>query len=435
MSQRFRVVTALFVVVLVAAACGQKSGVAGSEVQAGSGDTTATTAASGGGSGGGATATHEKGSDDTAGITDKEIVIGIHAPVTGASPIPQTSFDTGKDIYWQFLSASQPKALGGRKVRVVFRDDEFNPSTAVQVCREMVEKEHAFILVGGGGADQITACAKYANQNGIPYFSAGVNETGLTDLSTYYAVSLTYSAQVPLIIDQLEKEGVKKVASVVTDTPDFKDAHDTFVAAVKKSNLELVADDSINKTAGEAETLAEIGKLKKAGAEAVYLLSAPLVYLGVASSARNQNFSPIFIGPGITSGLNAVTTFGCPAVGNGQFFSPFPEMNVIEQLDPDYLPSYAKYGGGEKADDIGIALWGLDKTIALMFEAAGKNLGRAALMNAIEQGKEFSSGVYPPVQYTPEQHFGGTGAYLLKADCSAKQYTSAAKFVPAASGK
>lgn len=433
MSHRSRVVTALVVVVLLAAACGQKSGVAGSEVSTGGVNGGGTAPATGGGSA--APATHQKGSNDTSGITDKEIVIGIHAPVTGASPIPQTSFDTGKDIYWQFLAASDPKALGGRKVRVVFRDDEFNPSRAVQVCREMVEKDKAFVLVGGGGADQITACAKYANQNGIPYFSAGVNETGLSDLSTYYAVSLTYAAQVPLVIAQLEKLGVKKVAAVVTDTPDFKDAHDTFVSAVKKSKLDLVADDSINKTAGEAETLAEIGKLKQAGAEAVFLLAAPLVYLGIASAARNQNFTPTFIGPGITSGLNAVTTFGCPAVGNGQFFSPFPEMNVIEQLDPDYVPSYDKYGSGKKADDIGIALWGLDKTIALMFEATGKNLGRAALMNTIEQGKDFSSGVYPPVAYTPKQHFGGTGAYLLKADCSAKQYTSAAEFVPAQSGK
>ena len=55
-----------------------------------------------------------------------------------------------------------------------------------------------------------------------------------------------------------------------------------------------------------------------------------------------------------------------------------------------------------KADDIGIALWGLDKTIALMFEATGKNLGRAALMNTIEQGKKFASGVYPPVALHPE---------------------------------
>jgi branched-chain amino acid transport system substrate-binding protein len=299
----------------------------------------------------------------------------------------------------------------------------------VQVCRQMVEQEHAFILEGGGGADQITACAKYANQTGVPYFSAGVNEEGLTDLSTYYAVSLTYAQQTPLIIDQLKQLKVRRVASVVTDTPDFKDAHASFVKAIKGSGIELVADDSINKTASEAEALAEVNKLKQAKADAVYLLSAPLVYLSIASSARNQNFSPVFIGPGITSGLNAVTEFGCPPVGNGQFFSPFPEMNVIGQLDPDYLEAYAKYGGGEKADDIGIALWGLDKTIAEMFEATGKDLGRAALMNTIEEGKKFASGVYPPVSYTPTKHFGGSGAFLLKADCGIKQYTSAAQYV------
>jgi branched-chain amino acid transport system substrate-binding protein len=430
MSQRFRLVAAVLATLMLAAACGQKSGVSGTGGEVAAGGTTATT-------GGGETTatTRAAGPDDTSGITDDEIVIGIHAPVTGASPIPQTSFDTGKDIYWNFLAESNGKALGGRKVRVVFRDDEFNPSRAVQVCREMVEKEKAFILVGGGGADQITACAKYADQIGVPYFSAGVNETGLTDLSTYFAVSLTYSAQVPLIIDQLEKLEVKKVAAVVTDTPSFQDAHKTFVAAAKKAGLDLVADDSINKTASEAEVLSEIGKLKQAGAEAVFLLSSPLVYIGLASSARNQSFSPTFIGPGITSGLNAVMNFGCPAAGNGEFFSPFPGMDVIDELDPDYLPAYAEFGGGEKADDIGIALWGLNKTIALMFEATGKNLGRAALMDTVEKKEGFASDVYPPVAYTPKQHFGGTGAHLLKANCDSKQYDTAEQFVEIRGGK
>lgn len=434
MTRPSRFVIVAVVAALVLAACGQKDGVAGTGGQVATNGTAAGTA-SGGTSATTAPAKHQKSADDTAGISDKEIVIGIHAPVTGASPIPQTSFDTGKDIYWKWLAANDPKALGGRKVRVVFRDDQFDPAVAVQVCREMVEKEHAFILVGGGGADQITACAKYANQTGIPYFSAGVNETGLSDLSTYYAVSLTYAEQTPLVIDQLKKLGVKRVASVVTDTPDFKDAHASFVKAIKGSGIDLVVDDAINKTASEAEALAEVNKLKQARADAVYLLSAPLVYLGIASSARNQNYDPVFIGPGITSGLNAVTEFGCPPVGNGQFFSPFPEMNAIGKLDPDYLKAYARYGGGKKPDDIGVALWGLDKTIALMFEATGKDLGRAALMNTIEQGKKFGSGVYPPVSYTPTKHFGGSGAYLLKADCNIKQYTSPTQYVPAQAAK
>jgi hypothetical protein len=132
MTRWLRLVVGVLVVTLLAAACGQKSGVAGSE-PTGDGETTQTT-----GSGATAPTAREAGPDDTSGVTDEEIVIGIHAPVTGASPIPQTTFETGKDIYWKFHSDSDPEALGGRTVRVVFRDDEFNPSRAVQVCREMV---------------------------------------------------------------------------------------------------------------------------------------------------------------------------------------------------------------------------------------------------------------------------------------------------------
>jgi hypothetical protein len=153
------------------------------------------------------------------------------------------------------------------------------------------------------------------------------------------------------------------------------------------------------------------------------------VYLALASAARNQSYEPTFIGPGITSGLNTVLTFGCPSVGNGEFFSPFPELDVIDELDPDFGPAYEEFGGGEPADDIGIALWGLNKTIRLMFDATGPELGRAALMNAIESEEGFSSDVYPPVQFTPDEHFGGTGAHLLRADCAAKQYQTAEQFV------
>ncbi|MBW3557581.1 MAG: hypothetical protein KY454_11665, partial [Actinobacteria bacterium] len=42
---------------------------------------------------------------DRTGIDDakKEIVIGIHAPVTGAAPIEQKTFENGRDVYWQFV--------------------------------------------------------------------------------------------------------------------------------------------------------------------------------------------------------------------------------------------------------------------------------------------------------------------------------------------
>jgi len=372
---------------------------------------------------------YEADDNDAAGVTDEEIVIGIHAPVTGASPIPQTSFDAGKDIYWKFLVDSAPDQLFGRTVRVVFRDDEFNPQRAVQVCREMVEAEGAFLLIGAGGADQITACAQYAGENNVPYLSAGVNEDGLTDLPTYFATSLTYAEQAPLIIAQLVERGLTEVGLVVADTPSFNDAFEALKEAAEAEGVTIAYESRINKTAGEAEQLSVVQELKNAGVEGVILLSSPLVFIGLANQGVNQGFTPTWIGPGVTSGLNAVTNFGCPGVDTGVFFNPTPQLDVIDELDPDFTAAYGSFGGGTAADDIGLGLWSLNKLLAAMFVATGPELGRAALMNTLVTTASFDNGIYSPVAFTEDDHFGGTGAHLLDADCATKVYTTAEQFV------
>ncbi len=450
--------------VLAAAACGQKAGVAGTGSDDGGDGGAATTQASGGETTAPATTAagettvagqttvagettvpgdttassesvpetgpFEPGENDTAGVSDTEIVIGIHAPVTGASPIPQQSFDVGKDVYWKFLAESAPDQLFGRTVRVVFRDDEFNPQRAVQVCREMVEQDGAFLLVGGGGADQITACAQYANENGIPYLSAGVNETGLADLDTYFSTSLTYAQQAPLIIAQLQEQGFTEAALIVSNTPSFDDAYEAIKAAAEEAGIGLLYENRINKDASPTESATVAQQLKNSGAQAVILLASPVVYvLGLAPGAANQSYTPVWIGPGVTSGLNTVAAIGCPAVGTGEFYSPTPALAGVDEYDPDYLAAYAQFVGPEPpADDVGFQLWSLNKAVAVMLEATGAELGRAAFMNTLVTTPEFDNGIYAPLQYTVDDHFGGTGAYLLTTDCEAKQYVTAGLF-------
>ena len=263
----------------------------------------------------------------------------------------------------------------------------------------------------------------------MPYLSAGVNEEGLADLSTYYATSLTYAEQTPLAVAQLQEQGLERIGVVVIDTPSFEDAHAAFIEEAEEAGLEVVVDQALGKTPAEAEVLAVIQELKSGDVDGVFLLTSPVTFIGLANAARNQSYDPVWLGPGVTSGLNAVTTFGCPAVEKGMFYSPFPQMDVISELDPDFVPAYEQFGEGAEADDIGLALWALNKALALMFEATGEELGRAAFMNAIESGEPFDTGIYSPVVLTPEDHFGGTGAHLLDADCAAKTYTTAELFV------
>jgi ABC-type branched-subunit amino acid transport system substrate-binding protein len=369
------------------------------------------------------------GGGDRTGISDKEIRIGIHAPVTGAAPIPQNAFAEGKDVYWRFIDGKG--GVHGRSVKVFFEDDKFDPATAVQKCKKMVEVDKVFLLIGGGGADQITACAKYAQSVGVPYLSAGVNEDGLAALRSYFALSTTYSQQSPMLAQLVAKRFPgKKAAIAVADSGSFNDAQASITKAFKDAGVQVVYNKRIPKNANAGDAAAIATALQQSGAQVVYFLSSPTTFLSV-SAALNPAYNPQFVGPGITSGLATVATVGCQGragIDKAIFLSPFPQLDVIDRIDPDYQRAYQQQVG-KKGDDLGLALWGLSKQLKTMFDAAGKDMSRQSFVAALEGGSAFAGGVYPPVRYSGGNHFGGSQVHALQADCGSRTFKTIATFV------
>jgi branched-chain amino acid transport system substrate-binding protein len=346
---------------------------------------------------------------DRTGVDDKTIKIGVHAPVTGAAPFPQNAFDKGKDVYWKFLA--EKGGVHGRNVQIVFRDDQFNPSRAVQVCRELVEQEKVFILFGAAGSEQITACARYANAAGVPYLSGGVNHQ-----------------QSPLLVGLVKNRlGKSKLAIVINNTPALNETQRSITAEAQKAGLNIVRNSRIGKNASDSELLSEANALRTSGAEVVYILTSPVNFIKLATNAQAQAYTPVYVGPGVTNGLNIVAEAGCPAIGAAKFLSPFPQLDAIDRLDPDYKPAYAKHAGGE-ADDIGLAEWGLNKTIHKMLEVNGRDLSRQSFARTLVSGKEFVSNVYPVVSYTGRIRFGAKSMHLVEADCNARRFKTTATF-------
>jgi ABC-type branched-subunit amino acid transport system substrate-binding protein len=362
---------------------------------------------------------------DRDGVTDKEIVIGVHAPITGAAPVPQDSVDKAKDLYWKFLA--ERGGIFGRNVRVVFRDDQFNPSRAVTVCREMVEQEHAFLLFGIG-TDQVVPCARYASQVGVPYFSMGGGEAAVAGLKNYFGISMSFPQQAPLLAQVVKKANKTKVAVLAINTPNYDDTFAALVQSVKNVGLPVVRTARISKQASQSEVLAEANNLRASGADAVLLSITPTTFLNLAHAAQGQAYAPLWAGPGLSNGLNLIAEFGCPSIAGARFLSPFPQIDVIDRFDADYKAAYRKYNKGAEPDDLGLAVWGLEKTLHRFLEAAGPDIGRAGLMNAIESGREFASGVFPPVRFSAGQRFGATQAHLLEADCSNRRWRTLATF-------
>ena len=366
------------------------------------------------------------------GVTATTITIGIQATVTGAAPYPQNAFDIGKDVYWKYIAAKG--GIFGRNVQVLVRDDRFDTQTALNVCGDLVDVQKVFILLelGPASPDEITACARYAASKGVPYLSAGANQDGLTGLATYFATSQTYAQQHPAVVSYIKNVLHKtRLAIVVTNTASLNEAQQSITQQAQMGGLNIVRNSRISKIASDSEMQSEANALRISGAEVVYLLTAPVNFTKLATNAQAQAYNPIYMGPGTTSGLNLVAQVGCPAIGAAKFFSPFPGLDVIDNLDPAYKTSYQKYNGSvPPADDVGLAEWGLAKLIGAVLQATGADLTRQSFMATLQSGKEFATNVYPAVSYSSTARFGAKSAHLLEADCanSPRRFKTIAQF-------
>lgn len=459
--------------VLLAVACGQYPGVHEQAVQSGeylqpgltgapgttgtgttgtgttgTGTTGTGTTTGGGGStsGGGGTSTTTQGgpaapgeggggteapiAGDTTGVTDSEIIIGIHAPLTGAAPLKASSFAEGKDLYWEKGNNGRPVEIYGRRVRVIFQDDHYNPSYARTVCQQMTEQDNAFLLIGGAGTDQIQACAQFAAQQGIPYLSGGVTEIGLRGLPNYFALSKSYPQQAYMLADYIRQKkrefgwsgGPERVAMVATNTANFDDV----VAAFQDAMPGAAIFRPEKNEAGESMA-ANLCTGTQKNYDVVFPITAPRYYLEMAGAAK---CNPQYAGIGISMGLDEVARLGCRVTGGAiegaRFFSPAPAFADTDKYDPVF-----RRAGG--SDDIVWLFWGLSKDLHELLLEAGKSLSREAFI-ARSSEASVRTGVFPDLTYTPRDHFGAKQVHVLENICDGARTGHYETDVPFVSG-
>jgi branched-chain amino acid transport system substrate-binding protein len=377
------------------------------------------------GGGGGGSGGAPSGGDST-GVTANSIKIGIHAPITGAAPVPAPSFEKGKDLYFRYLDRIG-KSINGRSVTVVSRNDGYNPSQAVSVCKEMVEDEKVFLLFGVAGTDQLQACARYSATVGVPYLSGGVTEIGLDNLRNYFAVWLSYKEQGPLLadllVDRLGARGERN-GMIRFNSPTFQDAHDAFLSGMSSKGARVHYDKAIPKTADASYAQTVATELHQQGIDNVYVLTSPMWFIQLANAAQNQGYHPQWTGVGLSMGIDTVANAACQnqdSIHGARFLNPFPGFVDANRFDPDF-----RKAGGE--DDIMWGLWAADKGIAGMLQAGGRSLTRESFIYNLERAGTLSSGVGPAVRYSPSDHFGGTTMHLVRADCSINRWVTERAF-------
>lgn len=360
---------------------------------------------------------------DTTGVTDDLIKIGGHAPVTGAAPVPASSFAKSARIYWDYIG----KGINGRAVEAYFENDNFNPSTAVTKCRELVEDKKVFLLVGIAGADQIYACARYAEGMGVPYLSGGVMQEGVDQYRTYSALWMSYAQQAPLLVDMMTSTlGAKgeKNGMIRFNTPGFDDGQAAFQAAMSKAGANVDYDRAVPKTAGQTDAQQVATDLVTQQIKNVYVLTSPTFFIQLAAQTSQQNYYPQWVGVGLTMTIDTVANAACRnrgSIDKAKFFAPVPAYANADQFDPNFR----KAGGN---DDIQFMGWGIAKAIGELLKAPGRNLTRERFLYYTDRTRGLKTGVLPEISFASGTNFGGTSMHLNQANCSTNRWETIKPF-------
>ncbi|MGH3118542.1 MAG: ABC transporter substrate-binding protein [Gaiellales bacterium] len=371
------------------------------------------------------------------GVTKRVIRIGVHVPDTGAVPLPTDSSRRAAEIYWEWL---QHKGLdiNGRRIEVIVRNDNTNPTQAVSVCKQMVREDNVFLLSGllqSPGNDQVQACARYAAEVGVPYVSLGVMKTGLRKLPNYFAISMTHSKQALLLgdlfVDHLRAR--RRVNGIVyINSQNYVPAHDAFVARMGARKATVDYDRSVPKNAGSAEAQLVIQEMQLAGVRNAFVHVTPTFFIQLLKYANAQGYRPNWTGIGLTMTLgNHMIVSSCPdgsSIDGARFFSPIPAFNDADRFDPTFKRASDRlYGdGGDPTTWLG---WSTSKALRRMIELPGRDLTRKRFISSAERTGPIVTGILPRFDFEAQDHFGGKAIHLLRARCSDRRWHTVRSFV------
>lgn len=277
--------------------------------------------------------------NEVEGITQDQITVCAHVPITGAAPIPHHKNRFGQ-FYFDYVN-NELGGIYGRNVRYLVFDDQYYPAGA-RAAMERCYKEGAFIYLGAAGTDQIVSVAKWAERKKVPYFHG---PTSIKDLGgfTYNVHSgPSYEYQHYLLADYLvDRFGTDVDYGMIrVNSPYFDAGHDAFVSQLKKHGITLSVDRVVQKDERNfSDTMFELstgGSKGGAGVEVINNFATPNHWITMLKQ-KPATYNPWWTAVSPVAGFNILAAALADSNGRAVVFQHFmPACNCTDyQRDLD----------------------------------------------------------------------------------------------------
>ena len=100
------------------------------------------------------------------GITATQVTVGGHFPLTGPAAPGYSEIPQAIDAYFKYVNANG--GVHGRKLKMITRDDGYNPTNTVKVTKQLVLQDKVFAILGGLGTPTHTKVVDFLNASRVP---------------------------------------------------------------------------------------------------------------------------------------------------------------------------------------------------------------------------------------------------------------------------
>ena len=202
--------------------------------------------------------------DETTGLTDTTIKVGVMGPFTGnASSYSKTQI--GLMAYFKHIN--DQGGINGRKFEIVQEDTACAPAKGIAAAKKLVHQDKVFYLHGTSCSGVAMAVKPTVAPTGIPWIIAHAVNPKITmpvneKKSIFHGVPAgpAYGSTMGKFV--MSKPGVKRIA-MVTHTNDWAKAYcDPAIEVIKASGGKIIETLALER--GQTDATAQVLKLKKA---------------------------------------------------------------------------------------------------------------------------------------------------------------------------
>ena len=337
------------------------------------------------------------------GVTDTEVTIGSCAALTGPANFLGTQTVQGAQAYLNSLNDAG--GVHGRKVKLVSRDDGYEPDKTIACVNQLIQQDKVFGMAFFVGTPTGAKAVPMAEAQKVPVvgFFTGAEILRTPLRKNVVHVRASYYDEARAQVDSLVKTlGMKKIAVFYQEDAFGLAVLEGVKIALKKYDLAPVALGTYPRNTMD---IAKGMETVKAGEpEAVVMVGTYAPLAEVVKKAKADKWNPLF---------STVSFVGTEAFAKAA--GPAGDGVVITQVVPPPsrtdLPAVASYGKALKkyfpdAQPNFVSLEGFVNAMVVAegLKAAGKELSREKFIAAIEGLSSLDLGVGMKASYGPARH-------------------------------